>query len=869
MKKIYCTSVIPVLLTYLCIGTTYANNKNYFIENKGQWDKNILYLYQIPSLNVWITRHGVKYDLYQIANQHKKHNDYSQISPDKLQKYGQVIEFVYKNANDTSIYTEPKSKLTTYYNYFIGNNPEKWCNKVALYEEVLIKQIYPGIHQRWYFYQEKLRYDFIVEPYADYKMIEFTINGADQVYINNQDLILKTRFGEVKHCALQVYQKNNLLPSSWVINNNQYGFHIPYYDPTQPLIIDPLVWSTFIGGTASETANYGYPAGGLFIDNSGNTCVAGTTVSADYPTTVGAYDTSINSANEDIVISKLNSSGSTLLYSTFFGGNNQDVVTAIKKDASDNIYIAGWTLSPSFPTTAGVVDNTLFPTGNPDGFIAKLDATGASLLYSTYLGTTGVDHILDFAVDNLGNTYVTGVTTGGFPTTPGVFDDTYNGSYDAFVTKLNSNATMIVFSTYIGGSFMSFIGDRGQCIAVDNAYNVYVAGQTESNNFPTTALSYDNSFNGQTDIFLTKFNSSGSALIYSTFIGGSSVEYVFDIILAPDNRVYLTGYTFSNNYPVSPGCYDNTYACCNQNVIVSSISPDGTTLDYSTYIGSTSIAYGISADNNKNIYITGIASNLYVTTPCAYDETHNGGSFDAFVTKLDSALTTLLYSTYIGGSGSDYSYYIQSTAPDEVCITGWTQSLNYPTSPGCYDNSHGGASGGNTDLFVSKLSLTDICLPLYNLNAKVYLHNHAHHIEWNCDIPETAYFEVYLHETKQRLTQTKNLTYIHYPQNIHLPQYTYTIIARNKDGQQLAQTKVQIVNDTEPYWVAYPNPFSSHLNIFSTHNTQIDLLDSSGKIIFTFDIKEGSNSVNLSLPIGVYFIRNRYLNNIQKLFVTE
>ncbi|MCS7076492.1 MAG: SBBP repeat-containing protein [Bacteroidia bacterium] len=878
LNSLYLLGLILVLFFQSGI-LVFAKAPNFFIENKGQWGENILFLYQGAGLNAWITKEGICYDFYKY--------EYSTLSkqtllPEVLRqregyKRGHVVKVAYVGASSNPS-TIQERKLKAYYNYFIGNDPTRWCSYVTLSEQVVIKNIYPGIDQRWYFDNGYLRYDFIVHPYADYKNIRLKIEGAYQVMLKDGELVFNTRFGEVKQCQLKVYQDKNILSAAWTKNNNgEYGFVIRYYDPSQALVIDPLVWSTFIGGSNTETLNYGYPAGGLFVDNADQACIAATSHSADYPTTTGAYDTSINSVNEDVVVSKLDNLGANLVFSTFFGGNWADVVCNIKKDNADNIYIAGWTQSSMFPLTTGVVDNILIPSANGDGFVAKLDATGSSLSFSTYLGGTGVDVIFDLEVDDLQNVYVTGYTTGDFPVTTGAYDVTFNGgNYDAFISKLNSTATSLTFSTYLGGSTtLGIYGDRGKRILVDNLYDVYVVGTTASDTFPVTVSAYDNTFNGWTDVFVTKISSSGNTLLYSTYVGGNSTDDVFDAVLAPDNKVYFTGYTFSTNYPVSTGCYDNSYACCSQNVIVSCLNASGSLLPYSTYIGNNSLAHGISLDNKYNIYITGIASNLYVTTSCAYDETHNGGGFDGFISKLDSALTTLMYSTYIGGSGEDYPYYIKAFMENETYITGWTQSLNYPISTGCYDNTHGGNSGGNTDVFVSKLSLTDICLPLHTLYLTAHYEQNQHYLRWQLTGEKSAIYEVFV---KDNITSewtllartSKNDAFFTPASYMHTT--FYFVIARDKDGQRVASQIIEVAPLYAESWRTYPNPTQNTLFVenYLNRTTEYELLDVTGKVLQRYTLVPGRNEIQLDFySPGLYFIREKVTGVFQKFLIEK
>ncbi|PYV36779.1 MAG: hypothetical protein DMG06_29945, partial [Acidobacteria bacterium] len=316
------------------------------------------------------------------------------------------------------------------------------------------------------------------------------------------------------------------------------------------------------------------------MDAAGDAYLTGQTSSTNFPTTVGAFDTSFN-GGIDAFVTKLNPTGTSLIYSTYLGGSDDDPGRAIAIDAAGSAYLTSYTRSADFPITLGAFDTSF--NGDYDTFVTKLNPTGTSLVYSTYLGGSSGDQALGIAVDAAGNTYVTGLTlSADFPTTLVAFDTSFNGILDAFVTKLSPTGTSLVYSTYLGGSN----DDRGHSIAVDAAGNAYVTGLTFSADFPTTLGAFDTSFNGDYDVFVTKLNLTGTSLLYSTYLGGSSGDQALGIAVDAASNAYLTGLTLSVDFP---------------------------------------------------------------TTVDAFDTSFNGG-FDAIVTKLDSTGSALLYSTYLGGS---------------------------------------------------------------------------------------------------------------------------------------------------------------------------------------------------------------------------
>jgi hypothetical protein len=385
-----------------------------------------------------------------------------------------------------------------------------------------------------------LKYDFVVHPGGNPSDIRMRYEGVEELHVDlSGDLNIHTELGVFADSELFIYQhidqvENTVEGRFKILDSMTYGFELlGNYDKNKNLVIDPLLllYSTFIGGSDHD---YG---GSIAIDSSDSVYVTGGTYSSDFPTTFGAYDISYNTGG-DVVVFKLDPTGSTLLYSTFIGGSAQDWGEGIAIDPSGNAYVAGWTDSFVFPTTTGAYDPSY--NGDVDVFVLKLNPTGSTLLYSTYVGGNNGEQGLDIAIDSNNNVYVTGVTfSPGFPKTTGAYDTSYNGKGDAFVFKLNPTGSALIYSTFIGGSEYEW----SRSIAIDSNGNAHVTGQTESSNFPNTSGAYDTSHNGHRDVFVTKLNPTGSALIYSTFIGGSGQEDGFSIAIDSKNNAHVTGWT--------------------------------------------------------------------------------------------------------------------------------------------------------------------------------------------------------------------------------------------------------------------------------------------------------------------------------------
>ena len=383
-----------------------------------------------------------------------------------------------------------------------------------------------------------------------------------------------------------------------------------------------------------------------------------------------------------------------LVYSTYLGGSGSGQGVAV--DSSGNAYVVGATGSTKFSTTIGAAQ-TIFGGGYNDVFMTKLNVAGNALVYSTYLGGSGDDFGSAIAVDNSGNAYVTGSTTSAnFPTTTGVYQTTYGFDTDAFVTKLNATGNALMYSTYLGG--IAF--DEGYGIAVNSSGNAYVTGFTNGANFPITAGAYQTTFYNSVVIFVTELNTAGSALVYSTYLGGNSGASSYGIAVDSSGNVYVTGVT-SDSFPTTAGAYQTTLGG-NMDTFIAKLNAAGSALVYSTYLGGSrdDFGYGIAVDRGGSAYVTGYTQSANFPTTIGAAQTTFGGSYDAFVSKLNAAGSALVYSTYLGGSRDDFGYGIAVDRGGSAYVTGFTASANFPTTPGDAQTTF----GGSYDAFVSKLN---------------------------------------------------------------------------------------------------------------------------------------------------------------------
>jgi hypothetical protein len=310
-----------------------------------------------------------------------------------------------------------------------------------------------------------------------------------------------------------------------------------------------LAYSTYLGGSSGDSAN------GIALDSLGDAYVSGSTFSSDFPTTGGAADTSFNGGVGDAFVTKLDTTGAALDYSTYLGGSSADSGAGIALDGTGNAYVTGSTSSSDFPTTLGALDTS--QNGSNDAFVTKLNPTGSSSVYSTFLGGSSGDSGSGIAVDAAGEAHLTGSTgSSNYPTTAGAFDVSYNGGGDAFVTDVNALGAGLVYSTFLGGTS----ADAGNDVALDAQDDAYIVGDTSSTNFPTTSGAPDTSYNGGGDAFVTKLNPTGSSpATYSTFLGGSSGENGLAIAVDVNGNAYATGITSSTNFPTTAAAYDTSF----------------------------------------------------------------------------------------------------------------------------------------------------------------------------------------------------------------------------------------------------------------------------------------------------------------------
>jgi sugar lactone lactonase YvrE len=679
-------------------------------------------------------------------------------------------------------------------NYFLGNDATRWLTHLATFAKVHYTGVYPGIDLIYYGNQRRLEYDFVVAPHANPRQVELHFSGAQQLRLDDLgNLHILGNNGEVAFEKPVVYQddKGQRVPVEGryaLLKNHTVGFKVGKYDRSKALIIDPtLSYSTYIGGSTEDAGT------AIAVDSSGNIYIIGFTLDADFPVTTGALQTTNTVDNAVAFVAKLNAAGSALVYATYLGGiassGNESVndseAFGLAVDATGSAYITGETFANDFPVTAGAFQtmNNGYANTAENAFISKLSADGTALAYSTYLGGSGLaisfddvdffegDSPLRMTVDTAGSAYVVGTAySTDFPTTSGAYQlsnkAAANFASNAFVAKLSPNGSSLVYSTYLGGSGVSPSSlpnddgegrsEAGYGIAVDTAGEAYVSGYTFSANFPVTANSYQQVNHGTANLaanaFVSKLNATGTGLAGSTYLGGTGRTIggngdldIFDngddglgVALDASGNAYVIGITSSTDFPTSTGAYqttNNAAANLGTNVFVSKLDPTLSTLMYSTYIGGSGIAStagasggvgdfgtGIAIDTAGNAYITGATESrdFPVTSDAFQSGPRNAQVVDSgFFTEVNSNGSALQYSTYLGGSGAgayggtEYSYFegdffydIALDGAANAYLTGYAYSYDFPVTKNALQtvNNAGGGPGGNS--FIAKFGAT-------------------------------------------------------------------------------------------------------------------------------------------------------------------
>ncbi len=630
-------------------------------------------------------------------------------------------------------------------NYLIGDNPRNWHQNVPSFAEVRYQGVYPGVDMVYHGNQRQLEYDLVVAPGTSPARIALGFRGAQRLSITRGgELLIHARGGKVvRQRAPVIYQGDGAarhrVSGHYVLrgSGHRVGFRVGAYDRSRPLVIDPTIaYSTYLGGYNTVVANGSSQdtANGIAVDAAGSAYVVGFTDSippSPYPTTTGAVQTAFGGGARDAFVTKLNPAGTAAVYSTYLGGNGDDRASDVAVDSSGNAYVTGQTTPPTaapvpFPTTPGAAQTT--PGGGTDAFLAKLNAAGSALTYSSFLGGSGSDAAVRIDIGPLNAATISGTTsppngtattpsvTDNFPTTAGSFQPTFGGGAasatspfaspsDAFAARINPAGSAFDYSTFLGGTQPDSAGG----VAVDAAGAAYVTGATRSPGvfgtpgaFQTTIAS---TLSDDSDAFVAKLNVAGSALAYATYVGGARFDTGKGVAVDGSGSAYITGETNSTNYPVknanqpanasAPGPNDS-------DSFLTKLNPSGSDTVYSTYNGSNTYDTGtdIAVDPSGNAYAVG---NTLGGFPLKNPVQVRTGDYDAYLTKFN-ATGGVTYSTMYGGGARDFGQAVATDSAGNAYVGGRTDYFSDDSFP--VKSAFQPRNAGFADAWIAKITQT-------------------------------------------------------------------------------------------------------------------------------------------------------------------
>ncbi len=658
-----------------------------FVPNQGQW----------PTAARFIARHGeTTLRLEQGAIALHRFG----VSADH-QPSGCVVRLVFDGANPDAL-AEGVAPLAQHHNFFLGNDPEHWVSDVVGFEQVRVRDLYPGVDLVLRLADGRFTYDLFVRDAASLDRIAIRVEGSEGVSLESDgSLRLDTAIGPLVQLAPRAFRAGEheaATPIACGVAVDARSDIRFVLDPSQtrdPFVIDPgLEWSTFIGGLTKAPNGIGPPnqARDARVLADGSVLLVGHTGAIDFPVTPGAYRTTFVGNWSDGFIARLNPTGTGLVFSTFLGGSTSDHIEGLALATSGSIVIGGSSGSVDYPTTAGAISNGP-PSQLGDGVISRLSASGNLLEYSAVIAGVEGNPILDIEVNPFGEIIAVGATTSSdYPTTPGAFDTSVNGGSDGFIFKLNAAGTALVYSTLLGGSSVDLIDSSA--LAPDGS--VFVTGVTLSPLFPTTPGAFQpnppsNPFRGPHDAFVARIAPSGSALIYSTYLAGVSSDDGYAIEVDPLGRATIVGETLSPDFPTTPGAFLPNCAFTCATGFVSRLTADGSSLVWSTRYGGVADTqvYDVALDASGGVVVSGsTGSNYLIATPGAFDTSYFSNGQDLFVAKFDPS-GRQTYGSYLGGSQPDPPYPSKpSVALDPTgaaTVIGSLYSPDFPVTPGTID----------------------------------------------------------------------------------------------------------------------------------------------------------------------------------------
>ncbi len=673
-----------------------------FIANRGQWHPEARFQVRTGNVTTWVTDEGMRISM----------------TPDGTDRAASIF-LTFEGRPSAAL---GESAQRGRFNFFLGDDPAAWVTEVPAFDAVRWPGKWKGIDAVVGERDGRLEWDVILGKGADLSDVVFRIDGAHTVSVKDGALVATTDVGDLIQTPPVAWDRcddgaRRPVACTFVHKGgNRYGFSAPDHDPTAELVVDPaIVYGGYLGGSNYDSCY------AITTNAAGEAFITGRTNSSNFPTVPGSYDVTIFNSFYDAFVTKLNTTGTARVWSTFLGGSGSDWGNAIKVDANGAVYVTGM-CDTAFPVTTGSYDTSYNAFG--DTFVTKIQPAGNALAWSTFLGGNNEDRGQALAVDATGAVYVAGQTMStNFPATTGAYDTTANGNWDAFVAKFTPTGNALGFSTRLGGADI----DWAMSLAVDPQGQAIVSGGTASPAFPTTLGAFDRIHNGGSlDAFVTKVNAAGNGLVWSTFLGGIGTDQVFGSALDATGNVFVTGGA-GLGFPTTPGALIGTGD--GSDAFVTCVASNGSSVVWSTLLGGSSTDQGneICVDAVGRAIVGGWTNSAnFPTTPDAMARTFNGGGSpaDSFVAKVQPGGAVLIYSTYIGGNGYDEgtSLAIDDTAHAYICggglstnlpVTttalsgpaglddGFVMKITLPTSPTSITVGSGCGSGSASPTFVS------------------------------------------------------------------------------------------------------------------------------------------------------------------------
>jgi fibronectin type 3 domain-containing protein len=699
-----------------------------FIENRGQWDPDILFVTSTSFGNTALCKDGIRHQVF-LKGQEKPFDPLKKRET-KISD-SSIVTISFKEGSPYSIVGE--DQVDTVYNFFLGNDPTHWASNVIGYESVLYNDVWPGIDIRYYQKNGLLKYDIIVSSGSNPDMIKMTVDGVSSVSLVQRSLIMRTPLGIslIDTAPTATYIDGSNIEVDFILDDSSYSFDLGPYDRSQIVVIDPnyntdvIEFSTYFGGSGDE---FPYQ---MSIDSVGCIYVIGDTRSSDFPTSQGCIQSGFGGA-QDVFVFKIDKTGTNRIYATYLGGKLADWGSDIEVNSKGQAYISGYTASDNFPLTDDAYCNNL---KSCDLFISCLDGTGSTLLYSTFLGGSDDDIHPHIDLDLNGDLYlVAGTFSKDFPITMNAYQNTLVNSgqeTDMIILKFNLASMSLLYSTFLGGS----LSEYPQSL-VYKSNNIYIVGSTKSLDFNVTENAYQPNNAGKSDGYIIIFNLTTNCLTYSTYFGGNFVDGFSDLKLDLKGNIFTCGQTMSVNFPCTEGVIDKKEGGMYDGIVVG-MSNMGKSLLFSTYLGGDGAEklFGLDLDFQGNIHVTGSEEEeppygyrFNVTEGCL-QETPGGGDAEVIYAKINNNGSVIVYSTFIGGSDiDDGQSIIYDNENDDAIILGSTLSADFPIRTGSFQNNNNGGS----DIFIIKFNLS--IHPSSPLNLKGNPGNSFVNLTWN--IPE-------------------------------------------------------------------------------------------------------------------------------------